>query len=208
MDTPHLIMQTRGKHISSRNSYDDVTTTDLQEFLRLGRETVLSLEDELARRKVSATDTLPSAVKACIEKLQATMYNLSVLNRLDVPTGLAAAAAETLKNERTDRREKVYRQFLVDVQQQCGGGAVVLCSSSLGKRRIVELKNSERIFLLGYLKGNYNSFKHAILDNLAASHGILTIASAPTPGSSNAQPSAYSISAERRKSSFRFNRAC
>jgi hypothetical protein len=201
MDVPRFRMQTEGRHsFSSQDGYDDVTTADLQELLRLGRETVLSLEAELARRNTSASNTLPSAVKACLEKLQSTMYTLSIVQRLEDPSNLAYAAAETLKNEQKNRKEKVYKQFLTDIQQQCGGGVVVLCSSSLGKRRIVELKNSERMFWLGYLKSNCNSFKHAILDNLAVSHGIMTAPHEATPASDNTGTSTYPISVERRKS--------
>lgn len=196
-------MQTEGKpSFTSQDSYDGVNTADLQELLRLGRETVLSLEDELARRNTSASNMLPSPVKACLEKLQSTMHTLRVVQRLEDPSGLASAAAEILKNEHKNRKEKVYKQFLSDVQQQCGGGVVVLCSSSLGKRRIVELKNSDRMFLLGYLKHNSNSFKHTILDNLAISHGIMTAPNEPVLGSDNT--SMYPISVERRKSSIIF----
>lgn len=194
-------MQTEGKDsFSYRDGYDNVTTTDLQELLRHGRETVLSLEEELARRNTSVSNTLPSPVKACLEKLQSTMYTVRVVQRLEDPSNLASAAAEILKNEQKNRKEKVYKQFLTDIRQQCGSGVVVLCSSSLGKRRIVELKNSERMLLLGYLKSNSNSFKHAILDNLAVSHGIMTTPHEATPGSDNTRTSTYPASVERRKS--------
>jgi hypothetical protein len=57
MDVPRVRMQTEGKHsFSSQDGYDDVTPADLQELLRLGRETVVSLEDELARRNTSASN--------------------------------------------------------------------------------------------------------------------------------------------------------
>lgn len=130
MAVPHITMQTEGKHsFSPQDGYDDVTTADLQELLRLGRETVLSLEDELARRNTSASNTLPSAVKACLEKLQSTMYTLGVVQRLEDPSSLASAAAEILRTEQQNRKDKVYKQFLGDAQQQCGGGVGKAMSS-------------------------------------------------------------------------------
>jgi hypothetical protein len=206
MDFPRLVMETEHKgSFCYQDGYDEVTAAEIQDLLRLGRETVLSLEEELARRQMSALNALPSAVKACIEKLQTSMNTLKVVQRLDEPANLISAAAETLKTDRTNRREKIYKQFLDDVRQQCGAGLVVLSSSSLGKRRIVELKNSERISLLGYLKSNFNSFKHPILDTLAVTYGIVDAPSDPDGSSANPLTTAHSVPAERRKSSILSN---
>ncbi|RSL40191.1 hypothetical protein CEP54_016174 [Fusarium duplospermum] len=173
MDVPSITFSTEDKTcFTYQDGYDGVATRELQELLRLGQEMLVSIKAELARRKISVLETLPTAVKTCVEKLQASMTTLKILQRLDDPANLASSAAETLKNERTDRRERIYKKFLQDLREQCGGGTVVLCSSSLGKRRIVELKNMERISLLGYLKSNRNNFEDTILDDLAVTLGI------------------------------------
>lgn len=78
---------------------------------------MLSLEEELTRRKMSALNALPSAVRACIDKLQTSMNTLKVVQRLDELANLISAAAETLRTDRTNRREKIYKQFLNDVRQ-------------------------------------------------------------------------------------------
>lgn len=173
MDVPSITFSTEDKTcFTYRDGYDGVATRELQELLRLGQEMLVSIKAELTRRKTSVLETLPTAVKTCVEKLQANMTTLKILQRLDDPANLASSAAETLKNERTDRRERIYKKFLQDLREQCGGGTVVLCSSSLGKRRIVGLKNMERITLLGYLKSNRNNFEDTILDDLAVTLGI------------------------------------
>jgi hypothetical protein len=202
MDITRLQMQTGSKNsFSYLEGYDGVSTEELQELLRLGRATVLSLEKELERRKTSGSDEIPGAVKTCIDKIQKSIYTLRIVQHLDHRASLISAAADSLKNDHKHRGGKLYKQFLRDVQRQCGGGLVVLCSSSLGKQRIVDLKSSDRIFLLSYLKLNSSSLKHAVLDRLAESHGIMNAPNDPIPGSSNAQTLTYPISAERRKPS-------
>ncbi|RSL50345.1 hypothetical protein CEP51_015361, partial [Fusarium floridanum] len=173
MGMPRITLSTEDKTcFAYQDGYDGVATQELQELLRLGREMLVSIEAELTRRKIEALETLPTAVKTCVEKLQARMATLKILQRLDDPANLASSAAETLNSERTDRRERIYKIFLQDLRDQCGGGTVVLCSSSLGKRRIVQLKNVERISLLGYLKSNRNTFENTILNNMAVTLGI------------------------------------
>lgn len=48
----------------------------------------------------------------------------------------------------------------------------MLCFSSLGKRRIIDLINLKRVFLLSYLKSNSDFFKYPFLDNFTAKLGI------------------------------------
>lgn len=201
MDPPRLLMETDNKStFCYQDGYQEVTAEDLQVLLRIARETVLSLEEELARRKLLAWDALPSAVKPCVEKLQTSMNKIRVVQRLDAPDTLLVAAANTLRSDSTNRRERIYRQFLIDLREQCGGGLVVLCSSSLGKRRVVELKNPDRLSLLGYLKSNLNSFKDPTLDALAVTYAIVGASSYQVESSKNSLSTANSIPVERRKS--------
>ncbi|KAF3763567.1 hypothetical protein M406DRAFT_74156 [Cryphonectria parasitica EP155] len=195
MDEPGITLSTKGKaSFNFHDGYDDVATQELEELLRLSREMLVSMETELTRRKISVLETLPGPVKTC------------VLQRLDDPANLATSAAQILKSETTDRRDKIYKRFLQDVLEQCGGGIVVLCSSSLGKRRIVELKNMERISLLGYLKSNRNTFEHAILDDAALTLGITCATQCsmsephrPEDGLDATLPTANPVSIERRE---------
>jgi hypothetical protein len=128
------------------------------------------------------------------------MNEIRVVQCLDGSDTLLVAADDTLRSNPTNRRDRVYRQFLIDLREQCGGGLVVLCSSSLGKRRIVEPKNSDRLSLLGYLKSNSNSFKDPTLDALAVTHTIVGASSHPVQSSENSLSTVDSISVERRKS--------
>ncbi|KAF4949720.1 hypothetical protein FSARC_13413 [Fusarium sarcochroum] len=173
MGVPGVILSSsvRG-HFAYQEGYDGVLIEELHELLQLGREMVVSIEVELKERGSLAT--LPPAAKFCIEKIQANMASLKSLQRLHGKAGLAPLAADTLKNVgvREGRRERIYKQFLEDLQKQCGAGMVILCSSSLGKRRIVELNRMDRTALLGYLKSNLKAFESTILDEQAVTLGI------------------------------------
>ncbi|KAI9147405.1 hypothetical protein HJFPF1_12425 [Paramyrothecium foliicola] len=176
MDSPSLYMTTKGKgDFSSGDGYDNVDTEELQALLRLARQTALSLETELAAR--SSPDEIPTSIKICIEKIRATLHDLNIMHRLDDAAGLMSRAAKVIRNEQSQRREKIYKQFLIDVRDRCGAGVALLCSKSLGKRKIVDLNNRDRISLLSYLKANSDTFRHHVLDNHAVTLGITRAAS-------------------------------
>jgi hypothetical protein len=173
MGMPSVILSSsvRG-HFAYEEGYDGVFIEELHELLQLGRQIVLSIEVELKKR--GSLTTLTPAVKVCIERIKANMASLKTLRRLHDTAGLAPLAADTLKNVgvREGRRERIYKQFLQDLQKQCGAGMVILCSSSLGKRRIVDLNRMDRMALLGYLKSNLKAFESTILDEQAVTLGI------------------------------------
>ena len=133
---------------------------------------MLSLEEEFSRRQELPANPTSVEVKSCIEKLRNGMTTLEVTERLEDHTHLVSAAAEILRRETTNRRDRIYKQFLEDILIQCGHAPVILCSWKIGKRRIAELKHSERIELLDYLKKNLHSFEHHVLHTIATKHKI------------------------------------
>ncbi|EFY87395.1 hypothetical protein MAC_06503 [Metarhizium acridum CQMa 102] len=171
LESPCLIMRTRGQgDLSPNDDLDGVDTGDLRILLQLARQTTYCIETELAAR--SALSRLPTSVRNCIEKMHDTIQKLDVLQRLDDTAGLMSTAAKIMQNEQTGRREKIYKQFLIDIRDHCGPSTTLLCAKSLGKRRIVDLNIRERISLLSYLKNNSKTFQHPVLDGLALRLGV------------------------------------
>lgn len=188
-------MTAGGKHdFSYEQGYEAIGTEELQLLLRLARQTVFSLETELSER--SSVNGLPLSVRNCVDKIQTTLQKLIVLQRVDDTAGLMSTAAQIMRSEQTRRREKIYRQFLVDVRDLCGAGTALLCSKGLGKRRIVDLNSRERVSLLSHLKANDTAFQHPILEGYAAKLGITQQINAGETTASDASPHA---DVERRK---------
>ncbi|KAG8405723.1 hypothetical protein J3458_021664 [Metarhizium acridum] len=178
LESPCLIMRTRGQgDLSPNDDLDGVDTGDLRILLQLARQTTYCIETELAAR--SALSRLPTSVRNCIEKMHDTIQKLDVLQRLDDTAGLMSTAAKIMQNEQTGRREKIYKQFLIDIRDHCGPSTTLLCAKSLGKRRIVDLNIRERISLLSYLKNNSKTFQHPVLDGLALRLGVTGGKTAP-----------------------------
>ncbi|KAJ3498210.1 hypothetical protein NLG97_g1309 [Lecanicillium saksenae] len=171
METPRLLMTAGGKReFSYHQGYDEISTEELQLLLRLARQTVFSLETELAGR--SFASTLTPNVQNCVDKMQTTLHKLNVLQRVDDSSGLMSTAAKIMQSGQVKRRERIYKQFLIDVCDQCGAGTALLCAKGLGKRRIIDLNNRERVSFLGYLKANDTIFQHPIIESYASELGI------------------------------------
>jgi hypothetical protein len=200
METPRLLMTAGGKRdFSYQQGYEEIGTEELQLLLRLARQTVFSLETELTVR--SSDSGLPPSVKNCVDKIQTTLQKLTVLQRVDDTSGLMSTAAKIMRSEQTRRREKIYKQFLIDVRDLCGAGTALLCSKGLGKRRIVDLNSKERVSLLSHLKANDTTFQHPILESYAAKLGITQRINADVTNTSDTPPHA---DVERRKCMKRF----
>lgn len=190
-------MRTRAQgDLSPNDDLDGVDTGDLRILLQLARQTAYCIETELAAR--SALSGLPTSVRNCIEKMHDTIQKLDVLQRLDDTAGLMSTAAKIMQNEQTGRREKIYKQFLIDIRDHCGPSTTLLCAKSLGKRRIVDLNIRERISLLSYLKNNSKAFQHPVLDGLALRLGVTGGKTEPLTNANTTNTEHQSV-VERRK---------
>ena len=200
METPRLLMTAGGRSdFSYQQGYEEVSTEELQLLLRLARQTVFSLETELTGR--SSVSGLTPSVKNCVDKMRTTLQKLIVLQRVDDTSDLMATAAKIMRSEQTRRRDKIYKQFLIDVRVLCGAGTALLCSKGLGKRRIVDLRGGERVSLLSHLKAHDTTFQHPILESYAAKLGITRRINADVTSTPNTSPHA---DVERRECMKRF----
>ncbi|KAH8726662.1 hypothetical protein GQ44DRAFT_613312 [Phaeosphaeriaceae sp. PMI808] len=174
MELPCITLCTKEKGCFAwQNGYTDVSASELEALLKIGREIVCSLEAEVEARQLVIKLEQSSAVSECAEKLRKSAGNLKILERLDEKEAkLVASAVSVLKVEQTSRDAKLYQTFLRDVYYQCSRSLALLCAASLGKQRIISLNARDRIGLFQYLKRNQETFTSPALDSLAGKHQI------------------------------------
>jgi predicted xylose isomerase-like sugar epimerase len=149
-----------------------ILSTEILEALLLeSRLAVTSIEAELQRRNQQAHRTLKLDI--CCQRLQKTANEIKVRKRL-CERGVAQATSlhDLLTVEQSDRSLKVYQEFLQDVAQQCGSATALLCHIGLGKHRVTNLKNEDRVNLLQILKDEHGSLSGDELKSLAESYHV------------------------------------
>lgn len=171
MESTRLLLTAAGKEIIlPHDGCKDIETKEVQTLLQLARQTVWSLEMELSKR--GSDEELRSDIRNDVEKMRRTLTRLNVLQRVDDAPGQMLTAAKIIQKDQSTRREKIYRQFLIDVRDQCSAGTALLCAKCMGKTRIVGMSHSARFSLLNYLKTSKPSFHHAVLEDYAVKLGI------------------------------------
>jgi hypothetical protein len=174
MSLPCVVLQTDRKScFSFENGYEGITILELQTLLKLGRETVRSLEAELEKRGVVARLETSNKVKDCADKLRRTVEIIKTLERLETRgPGLVNTAVQVLETKQTSRDSKIYQAFLRDILHHCGPGTTLLCAAGLGKQRIISLNAPERTELVQYIKSHKTALESPILDKLALEYKI------------------------------------
>ncbi|KAF1346383.1 hypothetical protein EJ07DRAFT_144197 [Lizonia empirigonia] len=174
METPSIFLCTDKKNsFTYQDGYQDVTDSELEDLLEIGRRLVFSLEAEVEARRLVAKVELSTAVYDCIAKLNKSVANLKTLERLnEKETKLIASATCILKAAQTSREGKLYQTFLRDIHRQCGRGLVLLCAASLGKQRTTSLNAKDRTQFVSHLKAIKGVFDFPILDALVKQHRV------------------------------------
>jgi hypothetical protein len=174
MDLPYITLHTKDKGLLAwQNGYTDVKTSELETFLKIGKEMVRSLEAEIEARQMVSELELSSASSECAEKLRKCASQIRILERLDKREAkLVASAVNVLKVEQSSRDGQVYQTLLHDIYHQCSPSLVVLSAASLGKQRIVSLNARDRVKLLHYLKSNREVLTSHALESLVRKHQI------------------------------------
>jgi hypothetical protein len=168
MKLPCVLLRTEKKDsFAYQDSYKDVTTAELKTLLKLGRETIHSLEGEFKARQISAIFKKSAAVAEYIRKLQKSIEHLKILGRLDKKsTKFVTTAASILRAKPKNREGRLYQAFLCDIHRQYGCEQVMLCAAGLGKQRVVCLNTQDRIRLVHFVKINAAVFASPVLDAL------------------------------------------
>lgn len=187
MESTRLLMTAAGKNsFSFEDGYTGVSIEDLYALLQLARQTMNSLERELASRPTAMpTSSLSPGVWTCVEKLTSALDRLNDLQRVEDATGLIAKAAKIMKSPQPSRRAAAYRQFLIDVANHCSPGTALLCAKALGMRRVAELNKGDAAALLRYLRHNSTTFKSSALEEYAT--GLRLVQSASVSGNTPAE---------------------
>jgi hypothetical protein len=173
LELPCIILRTKDEDYSVNcDDYSAVIDAELETLLQQSRDAVTSLQAELERRQKISHDP-PDAIKRCCEKLRKTARNIRILGRLEArEERLTKAAVEIMTKVQTIRSSKIYQAFLFDIQRHCGLGQVLLCASSLGKQKVIDLNGQDRTALVHYVKGDKASLFSSSLDSLAKEYKI------------------------------------
>jgi hypothetical protein len=156
---------TNGLRIS--DGCDGLSTDDLETILRLSHEAVNSIERELEKRQIDKVPDHNNGIADCRRRLQQMCRKLVVMGRLEGrATKQVKEGVVALTDPCRDSPSKAYQSFLCDVLHHCHEGTVLLCASSLGKKRVVDIGSSGRVALLAYLKET-RDFDKDVLKRLA-----------------------------------------
>ncbi len=130
----------------------------------------ISTDTEQARKqsKTSRPKPKPDGVNECYERISKSAKTIKILERLsDRGDKHVDKAVDILMTSQTTRESKVYQTFLHDILRQAGRGFVVLCAASLGKQRVVQLSDFDRVSLVRHVKDNKAALHCSALDSLA-----------------------------------------
>ena len=165
MEYPYLTFHISGQvAINLADNYSDVTDQDLEILLSQCRETLSSVQEEIRRRNPSQT----GEDEGYCERLRKTADNLNVLERLnDRGRKHVDTAIQTLASPPKSKSVKIYKDFLHDIQRHCSPGILLICAVGLGKQRIANMTENDRIQLLRHVKDQRSSLSFPILENLA-----------------------------------------
>ena len=174
MDLPYITLHTKDKGLFAwQDGYKDVRASELEAFLKIGKEMVRSLEAEIEARQMVSEFEHSSVSSECAEKLWKCARQVKILERLDKREAkLVASAVSVLKVKQATRDGQIYQTLLHDIYHQCSPSLVVLSAASLGKQRIVSLNARDRVRLLHYLKSNREVLTSPALDSLVRKHQI------------------------------------
>lgn len=109
----------------------------------------------------------------CFKRLQRDSELIRNLHRLSGRgPKLVQDATGIMKAAQTTRDNILYQEFLGDILHHCGRGVTLLCAASLGKQRVTRMKTPHRDSFVAFLKNNFSTLHHPILDTLATAYGI------------------------------------
>ena len=154
------------------DGFEGVTNAELEALHRKSRDTLLSIEAEIERRRLPASGQPLKINKQC-DDLRNGFNRIGVQERLDDKAAKhAKAAVEILTTEQSIRPFKIYKAFLRDVLRHCGPEQVLLCAACLGKPKIASLKSEDRVTLLDHLKAKKSTYSSPILGRLAIEYHV------------------------------------
>ncbi|KAF7590256.1 hypothetical protein BBP40_003094 [Aspergillus hancockii] len=154
-----------------KDGWTNLTEESLETLLFEGRLAIASMEAELQRRRQRLVRK--PKIEDCHQRLQKTAKKIMVRKRLD---DTAAAQASTLRNllaaKQSDRKLRLYQEFLCDVIRECGRGIALLCALALGKHRVSNMKEEERLDLLELLRSEHERLGIDELEKLAKGYRL------------------------------------
>lgn len=143
----------------------------LEALLLESRQAVNAIETELQRQNQKSA--LKPKVDDCRQRLQQTAKEITVRKRLGARAAAQAEALhDLLTTKHSDRNLRVYQEFLCDVIQQCGPEIALLCAVGIGKHKVANLKDDDRVDLLELLKNEQKTLGVEELRMLARDYHI------------------------------------
>ncbi|KAI1924874.1 hypothetical protein LOZ07_001504 [Ophidiomyces ophidiicola] len=159
--------------VAWNGNYSDITDADLECLLEQCRHSVACLESEFSTRNIRTYSVSTRKVDGYFELLRQFALQIDLLGRLDHKTEENVhIAVGILGMVKTDRKTRVYQEFIFDILRLHGPELFLLCVGRLGKHRLANLNDTDRLGLLSQLREKGQAVKVVGLTSLIIEHNV------------------------------------
>ncbi|KAH1601513.1 hypothetical protein KXV70_004900 [Aspergillus fumigatus] len=161
MNYPHVRLHiAENSAITWTDDYSRLETADLEHLLQQCRHSVASLEAELTRRNVPTYSISTGKADKCFEAMERLVLRVKLTGRLDnKAVENVHVAMQALQNTTTDLKTQSYQRFIFDILRLYGRDLFLACVGSLGKHKVANMNDDDRLGLLYLLKAKGQRLK-------------------------------------------------